>query len=168
QEIDKVNKALDALEDRTSRRDLTFNTKKTKEALRDAQASIIQVGVLTPAQKRKQSEFLEDFTVKVKDAQDAVKKFDLTKQRDELEKTRAAAEKTANEGIQRLIDKFEAGQISAGEFNRILRNQLGPAFDVLKTKAGQNLGLVFTRDFKREVAALIEQAKALSAFFPLG
>lgn len=168
QAIDEIEKQLDDLQERVSRRQLRFDLTTAKADLREAQEAIAQTGVLTPEQKRSQEEFLAPFKQKVGDAKAALKEFDLTEKQQELEDTKDAAQKAAEEGVAKLVQQFEDGTISADEFAKKLNNQLGPAFDILKSKAGKNLGLVFTRDFKREVEALIEQAKALSAFFPLG
>ncbi len=166
--IKKVEEQLDALQERVSRRQLRFDLTQAKTDLREAQEAIAQVGALTPTQKKSQEEFLEPFREKVLDAKAAAKEFDLTEQRDQLEKTKEKAAKAAEEGLQKLIERFEEGKVSAEEFNRLLRSQLSPAFDELRTKGGLNLGLVFTRDFKRDVEALIKQAQALSGFFPFG
>jgi len=167
-EIDKLDERLQDLQDATQRRQLRFDLGQARIDLREAQEAIAQVGKLTPEQKRSQQEFLAPFRERIADAKAAADEFELTKQRDELEKTRVEAARAAEEGIQKLIQSFQDGKVSAEEFNRLLRDQLGPALDTLKTKGGQNLGLVFTRDFKRDVEALIKQALALSSFFPLG
>jgi hypothetical protein len=45
---------------------------------------------------------------------------------------------------------------------------LNPELETLRSRAGQNLGIVFTRDFKRDMDALIAQVQALSGFAPFG
>ncbi|MDF2751659.1 MAG: phage tail tape measure protein family [Gaiellaceae bacterium] len=168
QAIDRIEEELDRLQETVTRRQLRFDFREAKRDLRDAKEAIIQVGELTPAQKRAQQEFLEPFQEKVKDAKSSLREFDLTEQQEQLEATRDAAIDAADKGIQRLILKFEEGKLSAGEFETALRRELGPAFDILGSKAASALDPFVVINFRREVDALIEQAKALSAFFPLG
>lgn len=164
QAIDEIDRKLDELQEKVTRRQLRFDTRQAQQDLRDAQQSIIQVGVLTPAQKRAQQEFLEPFRQKVQDAKAAAKEFTLEEQRVELIKTRDQAVNTAEQGIQRLIDKFQNGQVSVDEFQQLLSQKLNPELQILKSRAGTNLGLSIKRDFLRDVEALRAQAEALAGF----
>lgn len=161
--IEDIEEQLDALQERVTRRQLRFDLTQAQQDLREAQEAIAQVGVLTPEQRKSQQEFLEPFRQKVGDAKAAVKEFDLTEQQEDLEDTRDAAVKAADEGLQRLIDRFGEGKLSAEEFDRILSNQLQPHLSVLASQ-GANLGFTFTRDFKRDMATLVAQAEALAGF----
>lgn len=164
QAIAGLDRQLEALQERTSRRSLSFDLSQAQTDLREAQFAIADVGELTPTQKRSQEEFLAPFREKALDARAALKEFDLTEHRDDLQATLDKQKQLAEEGLARLVERFQDGRISAAQFNDLLVQQLGPALDTLKTKAGQNLGLVITRDFRRQVAALVEQAGALAGF----
>lgn len=159
--IRELNEELDALEERTSRRTLRFDLGQAERDLREARDAIVQVGVLTPAQRRAQNEFLDPFREKVQSAKDDIKRFDLTEAIEQQEELRDAAELAAEEGIQKLVDDFEEGRISAGEFTTMLRRQLEPALDTIRR---ENLGLSFERGFLRDVETLVGQVKALAPF----
>ena len=95
------------------------------------------------------------------DAEAALEEFTLEGQIQQQEELKEKAQEAAEEGIQRLVEAFQRGDITAREFTRALNNQLQPAIDDLP-KA--NLGLQFNRDFLRNVNALVKQAEALSGF----
>lgn len=166
--IDEIEDELDRLQETVTARQLRFDLTQAQQDLREAQEAIAQVGQLTPAQRRSQEEFLAPFREKIADAKAAAKEFDLTEQREQLEETRDKAIETADRGIQRLVLRFQDGKIGAQEFDRALRSQLGPAFDIVGSKAANALDPFVVVNFRREVEALIKQAQALSAFFPLG
>jgi hypothetical protein len=95
--------------------------------------------------------------------QTEIKKFDLTQTKEGLEDAKTAAKDAAREGIEKLVTQFEDGKISAGKFSTLLRRQLSPALDILKSK-GKNLGLSFERGFLRNVDDLVKQAGFLVGF----
>jgi TP901 family phage tail tape measure protein len=164
QKIKEIDDELQKLQDTTSKRKLRFDVTTAKQDLEDAKASIVSFGKLTPEQKKDQDEFLKPFKQKVDDAKASLKEFDLTKHRDDLQKTLDQDKKTAEQGVLKLVDAFERGKLSAEGMSKALTGELAPAFNILDTKAGKNLGLEITRDFKRDVTALVGQAEALAGF----
>lgn len=161
QRIEELQKSLDELQDTVSKRQLRFDLTRAKADLRDAKESLQEVGVLTPAQKREQREFLAPFQQKVKDAKSAIKEFDLQKAIDQQTKLKEAAKKAAEDGIQQLVADFEDGKISAGEFAKKLEQEVRPELDAISRR---NLGLTIERDFLRNLQTIVDQAKALQGF----
>jgi TP901 family phage tail tape measure protein len=159
--LEELNAELDALEERTTRRQLRFDTRQAQQDLRDARDAIQQVGVLTPAQRRAQQEFLEPFKKDLADAKVASKEFTLEEAIAAQEELLARVKETSEEGLQKLVDDFEDGRIGAQQFSRQLNNQLGPALDTIRR---ENLGLSFERGFLRDVDELVQQVKLLAPF----
>lgn len=161
QKLDELRKRLDDLQDDVSKRKLRFDLGDAQRDLEEAQSAVAAFGKLTPEQKKEQEVFLQPFREKVGDAKAALKEFDLDAAIDAQEKLKDQAVETAEQGIQKLVGRFEDGKISAGQFAALLRQQLAPAIASLP---GANLGFSFTRDFLREVSTLVQQAKDLSGF----
>lgn len=161
EQIDKVNEELDALEERTSRRSLRFDLSQAERELGKMQKALTTIGVITPEQRRNQAEFLAPFKEKVDDAKSKIKEFTLEEAIEEQERLRDAAKEAAEEGLQKLIDDFEEGRLSADRFTDLLNARLGPALDIIER---ENLGLSFERGFLRDVEALVAQVKELESF----
>jgi TP901 family phage tail tape measure protein len=159
--LDALNDELDALEERTSRRQLRFDLSQAEDDLEDMRRALTTIGEITPEQRRAQNEFLEPFQQKVDDAKAKLKEFSLDEAIEEQERLRDEAKRAAEEGLQRLIDDFEEGRVSAGEFTSVLQRQLRPALDIIER---ENLGLSFERGFLRDVRTLVEQVKELAPF----
>jgi TP901 family phage tail tape measure protein len=164
QKIAALDAELAAMSERTSRRKLGFDLTEARRELTEAQEQVELVGVPTAEQKQAQAEFLAPFREKLADAKAALKEFDLSDHRDDLQTTLEKQKQLAEDGLVRLIGRFDDGKLSVEAFNRELTQRLGPSLDTLKSKAGDNLGLRFERDFLRDVENLREQAEAISGF----
>lgn len=152
---------LERLQEATQRRQLRFNLGQARTDLADAQESLQQLGAATPEQAAARRKFLSPFQESVKDAQASLKEFTLEDQIEDQERLRDAAAKTAEEGIAKLVDQFERGEISASQFAARLNNQLKPAIDALPKS---NLGFSFTQEFQRTLRTVVRQAKDLAGF----
>lgn len=162
--IARLQEQLDRLTQSNELSQLREGQRSAREALREAQRSIATVGPVSADTRRAQQEFLAPFKQRVKDANAAVKEFDLTKTIDQLKDAQEAAKKAAEIGLDNLIQRFKDGKISAGEFQKLLSNQLSPALKTLSDKAGKNLGLSFTSEFFENVKNLRDQVRELVGF----
>lgn len=162
--LGELEDELDRFQERVSRRQIRFDLSQAEIDLREAREAVAQIGVLTPRQQRARREFLAPFVEGVADARAELREFNLEEAIEKQEELKDSAVEAATEGLERLIGQFEAGELSAGDFNRLLTRQLSPALDILKSKAGQNLGLSFTSDFFQNVRNLRDQVRELVGF----
>lgn len=159
--LQELRRKLDDLQDDVTKRQLRFDLSKAERDLEEAKKSVSDFGDLTPQQRAQIDEFLDPFIENVEDAKAKVKEFDLEEAIDRQEKLKEKAKAAAEEGIAKLVDQFEKGKLSSGQFATILQTRLSPAIASLPKT---NLGLSFKRDFLRDVEALREQAEALAGF----
>lgn len=166
QQLDKLTDSLERLQEQAERRRIRFDLRDARRDLADAQQSIQHLGTAdSPEQQRARNEFLDPFIEKVGDAESRAKEFNLENLVEQQEDIRDAAVKTAQDGIAVLVDQFENGKITAEQFTAALNQQLGPAIAALP-KA--NLGFSFTRDFRRNLNTIVQQAKDLAGFLGTG
>lgn len=168
-DIDTMNEALENLQAQLERRRLDFSLRQAQRAFRDARDEIASVTSLqgvtqTPGQSRAVQEILDPFREGVAEAEGARKVFNLEQTIKQMEQTRTQAKKTAREGIEKLVQDFEHGRISADAFRDALKDRLGPQLETLKSRFGKNLGLEFTLGFTRTLDAIVRQAQLLTGF----
>ncbi len=160
--LDDLRESLEKLQEAATRRSLRFDLGQAEADLAKARRAVgTGIGPVSAEQQAGINEFLAPFIEKVADAKAASKEFTLEQQIKDQEDLRDAAAKTAEEGIKKLVGQFESGKINATQFAARINDQLIP---VLGKLPKANLGLAFTRDFKREVKTLLDQARDLSGF----
>jgi TP901 family phage tail tape measure protein len=165
QQIQRLQDRLSATSDANQQRGLKNDLEDARRELEDAQASISRLGVISPEQKQAIADFLDPFRDKVKDAQGALDEFNQQGVIDKLTEARDAQIALVEQGIQDIIARFNAGQLTLQQTNTRLAGLLGNQFAQGKFgTAGKNLGFAFTEGFRENLAGLREQIAELVGF----
>jgi len=162
-QIAKLTKQLDDSNRKFERIQLQRSRRDTREDLAEAIRSTHSLGPVDAEQQRNIDRFLRPEREAVQDADRALFRFDKEGSLRNLQETSDALKKQTKKDIADLVALYNAGAISAAEFNKRLTVILRRAAPNYKA-TGKALGVAFVQGFNEQVRGIREQVRLSAPF----